>query len=303
MADSLRALLEGRTAIVATHDPHLLAGPTGWCGWKPSRRWWAKPRAAGSELGPGYGVLEHLARGRALDAYDAWSEERHCGCVVKVLRPDRRGDAGARRRLVAEGRALTSLCHPNIVRGYELVRDPHPLVAMESIGGETVARLVERRGALAPKELAFLGLHLLLRPALPPPARPGAPGPQALERDRRRRAGQGHRPEPGRCAGRARAGTRHLVLHGSGAGARAASWAPRRTCGAAGVAALRGGAPATRRSETKSVAYPQLEGRAPALRIGSAGACPASLDRGGVDRRPGSRARRAPGAFPSWQRP
>ena len=119
-----------------------------------------RPRAPGSELGPGYRVVEHLARGRTLDAYHAWSEERHCGCVAKVLRPDRRADTGARRRLVAEGRALTGLCHPNIVRGYELVRDPHPLVAMESVGGETVARLVERRGRLAPQELAFLGLHL-----------------------------------------------------------------------------------------------------------------------------------------------
>jgi len=119
-----------------------------------------RPRGAGSKLGPGYTVVEHLARGRTLDAYHAWSEERHSACVVKVLRPDRRDEPGPRRRLVAEGRALTRLSHPNIVRGYEVVREPHPLVAMESIGGETVGRLVERRGWLAPKELAFLGLHL-----------------------------------------------------------------------------------------------------------------------------------------------
>jgi len=119
-----------------------------------------RPRAPGARLAPGYEVIEHLARGRTLDAYHAWSDERHCGCVVKVLRPDRRQDAAARRRLVAEGRALLHLSHPNIVRGYELLREPHPLVAMESVGGQTVAHLIDERGRLTATELAFLGLHL-----------------------------------------------------------------------------------------------------------------------------------------------
>jgi eukaryotic-like serine/threonine-protein kinase len=118
-----------------------------------------RPRLAGSRIAPGYEVVEHLARSRSLDVYDAWSERRRCRCVVKTLRPDRRGDASARRALIREGRLLGRLCHPSIVRGYETLREPQPLVAMETLGGETVAHLIERR-RLTAVELAFLGLQL-----------------------------------------------------------------------------------------------------------------------------------------------
>jgi serine/threonine protein kinase len=118
-----------------------------------------RPRRAGSAIAPGYEVVGHLARSAVLDVYDAWSEARECRCVVKTLRPDRRGDERAERRLLREGRLLERLCHPSIVRGYETLRAPHPLVAMETLGGETVAHLIERR-SLTAVELAFLGLHL-----------------------------------------------------------------------------------------------------------------------------------------------
>jgi len=118
-----------------------------------------RPRGPGSKLAPGYEVVEHLARGRALDVYDAWSERRGCRCVIKTPRPDRRKDPMTRRRLLQEGDMLTRLCHPSVVRGYETVRQPSPLVVMETVGGETVGHLVERR-TLTATELAFLGLHL-----------------------------------------------------------------------------------------------------------------------------------------------
>ena len=105
------------------------------------------PRRPGSELAPGYEVLEHLHRSRALDVYDCWSHERECRCIVKGLRPDRRGDLGLRRRLLAEGRLLASLCHPGIVRGYGVLRAPEPLVVMETLTGATLARLIEDRPA------------------------------------------------------------------------------------------------------------------------------------------------------------
>ena len=118
-----------------------------------------RPRGPGARLAPGYEVVEHLARGRDLDVYDVWSEARRCRCVVKTLRPDRRGDARAARRLLAEGALLRRLCHPSIVRGYETLRDPHPAIAMETVGGETVGHLIEHR-RLRAAELAFLGLQL-----------------------------------------------------------------------------------------------------------------------------------------------
>ncbi len=119
------------------------------------------PRRSGSEIAPGYEVIEHLNRSRALDVYDVWSTERECRCIVKALRPDRLADRGARRRLLAEGQLLEELCHPGIVRGYETLRSPEPLVVMETLTGETLAHLVDRRQRpLGARELAFLGLQL-----------------------------------------------------------------------------------------------------------------------------------------------
>ena len=77
----------------------------------------------GELLASGYEVIEHLARGRALDVYDAWSIERDCRCIAKVIRPDRQG-ARVRRRLVREGELLLELAPPHLVRAYELRRRP-----------------------------------------------------------------------------------------------------------------------------------------------------------------------------------
>jgi serine/threonine protein kinase len=120
-----------------------------------------RPRSPGALLAPGYEVVGHLARSNALDVYDAWSEERHCRCIVKTPRPDRRADPRVRRRLLHEGRLLGELRHPNIVRGYETLRQPQPLVVMETLGGETLGHLVATRARpLGARELAFLGLQL-----------------------------------------------------------------------------------------------------------------------------------------------
>ena len=116
--------------------------------------------APGSAIALTYHVSEHLSRGRALDIYDVWSEERECRCIAKGLRPDRAGDRSARRRLEREGRLLRRLSHPHIVRGYELLSAPRPLVIMETLSGETLAHLIEEGERLSPVEIAHLGLQL-----------------------------------------------------------------------------------------------------------------------------------------------
>ena len=114
--------------------------------------------ATGQFLTPGYTVIEHLSRTRRLDTFEVWSDERACSCVAKALRPDRRDDGRARAALRREGRLLSELVHPHIVRGYELIEDG-PIAIMETLDGETVAHLLDRR-ELDADEVAWLGLQL-----------------------------------------------------------------------------------------------------------------------------------------------
>lgn len=119
-----------------------------------------RPLGRGRELAPGTTVLEHLHRSAGLDVYDAWNEPRGCRVVVKTLRPDRLRVPGARARLVREGRLLMRLTHPHVVRAYEVHDDRRPAIVLETLGGETLAHLVEQAGALSGRELANLGAHL-----------------------------------------------------------------------------------------------------------------------------------------------
>lgn len=120
-----------------------------------------EPRAPGTEVAPGYVVLDHLSRGKHLDVHDAWSAERATRCVVKMLRPDMAGDRPAARRLEAEARLLRRLEHPHIVRGYRAPGATEPISVMETLTGSTLAHLLHttpRR--LSVPEIAHLGMHV-----------------------------------------------------------------------------------------------------------------------------------------------
>lgn len=120
----------------------------------------APPLAPGAELASGYEVIAHINRGRTLDVYDAWSRERATRVIAKGLRPDRRNEERIA-RLLQEGSLLCELTHPHIVRGYEVIERPGPLVIMETLRGETLAHLIEEgAGPLEPVELSHLGLQL-----------------------------------------------------------------------------------------------------------------------------------------------
>lgn len=117
--------------------------------------------AVGAVIAPCYRVLGHLRQGNELDVYDVWSEERQCRCVAKVLRLDHRDDGSARRRLLREGHLLLGLTHPHIIRAYELVPTPSPVLIVETLTGETLGHLIaSRRRRLPLAELVCLGLHL-----------------------------------------------------------------------------------------------------------------------------------------------
>lgn len=102
-----------------------------------------RPFAAGREIVPSVEVVAHLARSRRQDVYDAWDHERACRVAVKVLRPDRRGEARMTRDLLREGRLLRRLDHPHLVRAFSVHREPLAAVVLETLGGETLDHLIE----------------------------------------------------------------------------------------------------------------------------------------------------------------
>ena len=119
------------------------------------------PLVDGERLVPGYEVKAHLSRGNHLDVYEAWSEERACRVVAKTPRPDRLDDHETVRALLREGRLLRRFTHPHIVRAYEVLKEPQPVVILETLTGATLAYLIDTRAhRLAISDIVHLGLHL-----------------------------------------------------------------------------------------------------------------------------------------------
>jgi len=115
----------------------------------------------GCTIGERYQIVRHLARGDALDVYEGWSKDRLCSCVIKIIRPDRQGETRVVRRLAREGRLLTTLHHPHLVRAYETLNGPIPAVILETLQGATLEYLLETRPRrLHLTDLAHLGAHL-----------------------------------------------------------------------------------------------------------------------------------------------
>jgi serine/threonine protein kinase len=116
--------------------------------------------APGDTVLPGYRVVSLLSHGRRIDTYDVHSLERDCRCVVKILRADRRDDQRVRGAVLLEGRLLSELTHPHLVRGYEVHTSPAPAMVLETLGGATLAALIDD-GPLEVPDTAQLGLHLV----------------------------------------------------------------------------------------------------------------------------------------------
>lgn len=118
------------------------------------------PVPAGEELLPGYRVVAPLAHGRRIDTYDVHSLERDCRCVVKILREDRLDEDRVREAVLLEGRLLTELTHPHLVRAYEVHEEPMPAIVLQTLSGATLAAVIDD-GPLEVVDSARLGLHLV----------------------------------------------------------------------------------------------------------------------------------------------
>lgn len=110
------------------------------------------------DLPEGYRPLTLLALGRRLETWDAWDEDRGARCVVKLLRADRRDDPRVRQAVLLEGHLATTLSHPHLVRGYDVVDEP-PAVVLETLRGATLSAVVEHE-PLGLADAAELGCQL-----------------------------------------------------------------------------------------------------------------------------------------------
>ena len=103
-----------------------------------------------------YRIVGQLGRGGAGVVYKAVDETLHRDVAVKTLNPDL-ANTEVMSRFRAEATILARLNHPQIATIYELFRaDGDLLMVMEFVRGESLDKLSERLGAVAPERAAYV---------------------------------------------------------------------------------------------------------------------------------------------------
>jgi Protein kinase domain len=103
-----------------------------------------------------YRIVGELGRGATGIVYRAVDDSLGREVAVKILDPGL-ADFRILQRFRAEATVLASLNHPGIATIYDLVRsETELLMVMELVRGETLERLSDRLGPLAPERAAFL---------------------------------------------------------------------------------------------------------------------------------------------------
>ncbi len=104
-----------------------------------------------------YRLVRLLGHGGMSDVFEATDEESHTTVAVKVVRS---ADAGLARRMAQEGRVLSRLEHPGLVRLLHAgVADGHAYLVMEFVAGPTLAESL-RTGSFGPRRTADFGVEL-----------------------------------------------------------------------------------------------------------------------------------------------
>ncbi len=109
--------------------------------------------SVGSTLNDQYELLSELGRGGMSTVYKAKFLFNNEILAVKVMNPDLISDAQASKRFILEGKAISSMHHPNLVKVHDLGVSTltHQLfIAMECIEGESLSELIKKKGPINP---------------------------------------------------------------------------------------------------------------------------------------------------------
>ncbi|MDQ3662697.1 MAG: serine/threonine protein kinase [Actinomycetota bacterium] len=114
----------------------------------------------GTLLSSDYEVIGLVDRGTKHEVYDVWCRQRRCRCIAKSLSGGPSYGDRARRQLLREGRLLARFTHPHLVRAYETIPKPRPIVILETLTGETLSHAIDRLGRLSIADVVLLGQQL-----------------------------------------------------------------------------------------------------------------------------------------------
>ena len=106
---------------------------------QPQSRTRAPILRPGVRLDPDLTVIDHLGGRRKADLYLCRSKRFRGPVASKVLRPEHAIQASAHHAFLKEGERLLHLRHPNVVEGYSVEVEDHPLIVMQYLSGQTVA--------------------------------------------------------------------------------------------------------------------------------------------------------------------
>ena len=102
--------------------------------------------APGSRMGP-YEIIAPLGAGGMGEVYKARDTRLDRVVAIKVLPPEKTGDAISRLRFIQEAKAASALNHPNIVTVYDVgSEDGVDYIVMEFVDGKTMDQLIPRGG-------------------------------------------------------------------------------------------------------------------------------------------------------------
>jgi serine/threonine protein kinase len=110
-----------------------------------------------------YDVLEELGHGGMATVYRAHDKRLGRDVAVKVLHPHLRESREIAHRFAAEAKAVAKLRHPNIVEVFDVSseEDSEQYLVVEFVRGETLRRILQKRGALPPEIAAAIAMELL----------------------------------------------------------------------------------------------------------------------------------------------